>query len=114
MFVFTPNFLKQVALLSPDENLSVTIADIRASDSPSGSGGSFVYSLVENGSVEVLPIFRRLYHFAEGFPHKNDHSERKAEPCNRHQSHGYTYLQSGLQLFSLVYAAREYRDILIR
>lgn len=41
----------EVALLSPVENLSLTIAAVRASDSPSGRGGSFVYSLVENGCV---------------------------------------------------------------
>ncbi|XP_063689223.1 ZP domain-containing protein-like [Bolinopsis microptera] len=41
----------EVALISPDENLSLQIADIRASDSPSGSGGSFAYSLVENGCI---------------------------------------------------------------
>ncbi|KAL5270856.1 hypothetical protein ACHWQZ_G001503 [Mnemiopsis leidyi] len=41
----------EVALLSPDENLSLTVADIRASDSPSGNGGSFVYSLVEKGCI---------------------------------------------------------------
>ena len=49
--IFVKNYIEfhQVSLLSPDENLQLKVEEISASDSPSGSEGSYSYSLVQNG-----------------------------------------------------------------
>lgn len=51
MLSLKDNIYLEVSLITTDDNLSLLVSDVKASDSPSGEEGSFSYSLVQNGCI---------------------------------------------------------------